>query len=85
MLLDSKSQKSWPEELVVKASGNFSPITSVDPRLGTTLLGGASVEDAVNNNFLKINSRFSKGYGYNYCLLCLHIVFMGFFLVIVGY
>ena len=35
MFLDYNSQKSWPEQLVVKAFGSFSPRTSGDPRLGT--------------------------------------------------
>ena len=36
MFLDLNSQKPWPAQLMVKASGSFSPRTSGDPRLGTT-------------------------------------------------
>ena len=39
MFLDFKSQKSWPAEVVVKASGSCSARTSGGPRLGTTALG----------------------------------------------
>ena len=38
IFLDYNSQKSWPAQLVVKASGSFNPRTSGDPRLGTTIL-----------------------------------------------
>ena len=38
MFLDFNSQKSWPAEVVVKASGSCSPRTSGGPRLGTTAL-----------------------------------------------
>ena len=38
MFLDFNSQKSWPAEVVVKASGSCSPRTSGDPRLETTVL-----------------------------------------------
>ena len=33
MFLDYSSQKSWPAQLVVKASGSFNPRTSGHPRL----------------------------------------------------
>ena len=36
MFLDFNSQKSWPAEVVVKASGSCSPRTSGGPRLGST-------------------------------------------------
>ena len=38
LFLDYNSQKSWPAQLVLKASGCFSPRTSCDPRLGTNVL-----------------------------------------------
>ena len=38
MFFDYNSQKSWPAQLVVKASGSFSPRISGDPRLGTSAL-----------------------------------------------
>ena len=38
LFLDFNSQKSWPAEVMVKASGSWSPITSGGPRLGTTVL-----------------------------------------------
>ena len=38
MFLDFNSQKSWPAEIMVKASGSCSPKTSGGPRLGTTAL-----------------------------------------------
>ena len=36
MFLDFNSQKFWPAEVVVRASGSCSPRTSGGPRLGTT-------------------------------------------------
>ena len=36
MFLDFNFQKSWPAEVVVKASGSCRPIISGGPRLGTT-------------------------------------------------
>ena len=36
MFLDFNSQKSWQAEVVVKASGSYSPRTSGGPRLRTT-------------------------------------------------
>ena len=36
MFLDCNSQKSWPVQLMVKASGSFSPRASGDSKLGTT-------------------------------------------------
>ena len=36
MFLDYNLQKSWPAQLVVKASGSFHPRTSEEPRLGAT-------------------------------------------------
>ena len=38
MFLDYNSQKSWPAQLLVKASGSFSPRTTGVPKLGTTAL-----------------------------------------------
>ena len=38
ILLDDTSQKSWSAQIMVKASGSFSPRTSGDSRLGTTAL-----------------------------------------------
>ena len=38
MFLDFNSQKSWPAEVVVTASGSCSPRTSGGPRLETTAL-----------------------------------------------
>ena len=38
MFLDFNSQKSWPAEVVVNASGSCSPRTSGGPRLRTTVL-----------------------------------------------
>ena len=48
MFLDYNSQKSWPEQLVVKASGSFSLRTSREPRLGTTAVGLAAVDSNFN-------------------------------------
>ena len=39
--LDYNSQKSWPAQLVVKASGSFGPRTPGDPKLGTTMYQNA--------------------------------------------
>ena len=39
LFLDCSFQKSWPAQLVVKASGSFSPGTSEDPRLATFACG----------------------------------------------
>ena len=44
MFLDFNSQKSWPAEVVVKASGSCSPRTSGGPRLETT-----AIKDNNNN------------------------------------
>ena len=38
MFLDFNSQKSWPAEVMVKASGSCSKRTSGVPRLGTTAI-----------------------------------------------
>ena len=46
MFLDFNSQKSWPADVVVKASGSCSPNTSGGPRLGTI-----AVEYSTGDNF----------------------------------
>ena len=43
MFLDFNSQKAWPAEVVLEASGSCSPRTSGGPRLGTTDIGNVEV------------------------------------------
>ena len=43
IFLDFNSQKSWPKEVVVKASGSCSPRPSGGPRLGTMALEDSGI------------------------------------------
>ena len=52
IFLDCKSQKSWPAQQVVKASGNFSPRTSGDPRLGSMVLNHKKIFSCFSSELL---------------------------------